>query len=96
MRRKISRVADEELLGATPKQIATELRRFSRSVEAFSAKRPRLAQQYPRQWVGLYDGKIEAVSKSFGGVLSALKRRGIPPAQAFVQYLGTRERKLIL
>jgi hypothetical protein len=93
---RTSRVTDEDLLGATPRQIALELRRFSRAVEAFSAKRLRLVQQHPRQWVGIYDGKIEAVSKSFKGVLAALRRRGIPPAQAFVQYLDTSERKLIL
>jgi hypothetical protein len=96
MARKPLFTIDARLLGATPKQIARELRTFSRSAKALSSNHPRLVDRHPKQWVAIYDGKIETTSKSFKGLMASMKRRGIPPSRSIIRYIDTSGRKLIL
>jgi CII-binding regulator of phage lambda lysogenization HflD len=83
-------------LGATPKKIARELRAFSRTARIFSSNEQRLLKKYPKQWVALYGGKLRASAKSLDEVLSKLKQQGVPANQAFIRYMDTSGRKLIL
>jgi hypothetical protein len=83
-------------IGATPKEIARELRSFSRAARILSSNHPRLIDRYPRQWVGIYDGKVEATSKSFKGLMASMRARGIPPSKSIIRYIDTSGRKLIL
>jgi hypothetical protein len=84
------------MLGATPKEIARQLRKFSRSARVLSSDRPRLIDEHPEEWVGLYDGKVCASAKSFRALVSKLKKLGIPPNEAIIRYVDTSGRKLIL
>ena len=86
----------EKALGATPKQIKRELRTFSRAARLLSSTHPRLIDKHPKEWVGLYDGKICATDKSFDGLLKKLKDRGFPPSDTIIRYIDTSGRKLIL
>ena len=83
-------------LGATPKQVDRELRAFSRAARLLSSDHPRLVDTHPREWVALYDGKVQATAKSFRGLVSRLKQRGLSPNEAVIRYIDTSGRKLIL
>jgi hypothetical protein len=83
-------------LGATAKQIDRELRAFSRAARLLSSNHPRLVDEHPEEWVGLYDGKVRATAKSFQALISKLKKQGIPPNEAVIRYIDTSGRKLIL
>jgi hypothetical protein len=83
-------------LGATPKQVDRQLRAFSRSARLLSSDHPRLIDQHPREWVGIYDGKVRATAKSFRALLSQLKRHGLPPNETIIRYVDTSGRKLTL
>jgi hypothetical protein len=83
-------------LGATPKQIDRELRTFSHNARLLSSKHPRLIQKHPKEWVGLYDGKVRATTRSLRALLSKLKQQGLAPSQTVIRYIDTSGRKLIL
>ncbi|HTQ13042.1 MAG TPA: hypothetical protein VMH86_04130 [Rhizomicrobium sp.] len=88
------KLADQ--LGATPREIARELRAFSRAARVLSANHPRLIDSHPREWVGIYDGRVCASAKSFKLLVSMLKRQGYPPENTIIRYIDTSGRKMIL
>jgi len=83
-------------LGATPRQVDRELRAFSRAARVLSSDHPRLIDRHPKEWVGIYDGKVHAAAKSFGALVSKLKKKGVPPNEAIIRYIDTSGRMLIL
>jgi hypothetical protein len=83
-------------LGASPKQIDRELRAFSRAARVLSSRRPRLIEAHPNEWVALYEGEIAATAKTFRGLVSKLKKKGVSPNDAVVRYIDTSGRKMIL
>ena len=87
---------NKKMLGASPKQIDQELRAFSRAARILSSNRPRLIEQHPKEWVGLYNGKVSATAKSLRGLVTKLKKRGLSPNDAMIRYIDTSERLLIL
>ena len=87
---------DRTTLGATPKQIDRELRTFSRAARILSSDHPRLIEKHPKEWVGLYDGKISATAKTFNALIAKLKKRGLSPNDAIIRYIDTSGRMLIL
>ncbi len=87
---------DRKMLGATPKQIDRELRTFSRAARLLSSDHPRLIEKHPKEWVGLYDGKVSATAKTFRGLLAELKKRGLSPNNTIIRYIDTSGRALIL
>jgi hypothetical protein len=78
--------------GATPKQIHRDLSMFSRAARVLSSNRPRLIEKHPKEWVGIYDGKIRATDKSFRGLMAKLKKRGLPPNKTIIRYIETSDR----
>ena len=83
-------------LEATPKQVDRELRKFSRAARLLSSDHPRLLDEHPKEWVGIYDGKVCASAKSFRALVSKLKQLGLSPNEAIIRYMDTSGRKLIL
>jgi hypothetical protein len=83
-------------LGGSPKQIARELRAFSRGARILSSNRPRLIEEHPKEWIGIYDGKVSATAKSFKTLIAKMRKRGLPPNDAIIRYIDTRERFLVL
>jgi len=86
----------KEKLGASPKKIARDLRAFSRAARVLSSDRPRLIEQHPQEWVGIYDGKISATAKSFKALIASLRKRGLSPNDTIIRYIDTSERFLVL
>jgi hypothetical protein len=84
------------LRDVTPKQIDRELRSFSRAARLLSSDHPRLIDRHPNQWVGIHDGSVRASAKSFSALIAQLKKRGVAPNDAFIRYVDTSGRKLIL
>jgi hypothetical protein len=83
-------------LGAAPKQISKELRTFSRAARLLSSNHLRLIDKHPKEWVGLYDGKVRATSKTLNGLVNQLRKKGFSPSEAMIRYVDTSGRKLIL
>src|SRR5262245_46381031 len=77
----------ELLFGTSPQQFKEELRSFSRSGRFFSANYSRLVKEHPKEWVGIYDGKLRVTAKSLRSVVSQLEKKGFPPNLSLVQYM---------
>jgi hypothetical protein len=89
-------VSIASFLGATPKEVDRQLRTFSRAARVLSSDHPRLIEQHPNEWVGIFDGKVHATAKSFDAVVSQLKKKGFSPNESIIRYIDVTGRKLIL
>ncbi len=82
--------------GGNPEEIAKGLREYSKSAEVLSAFQPRLINEYPMKWVGVYRGKVSAKADDLPSLMSKLEKRGIPPGNAIIRFIERNQRTLIL
>ena len=82
--------------GGTAKGIGRELRQFGAAAGVLSSDHPRLIDEHPLQWVGVYQGKVAASAQTLSSLMKQLKDDGIPPQNAIVRFIDTNERTLIL
>ena len=80
----------------TPAEIWAELMDFTLSAQRLSEPTQRLIDEYPQQWVAIYDGQVASAANSFKGVLSAIDARNIPRDKVIVRYIDTEPRTMIL
>ena len=85
-----------ESLGASPAEIAGELSAFSGAAQVLSSDHPRMIDQHPLQWVGVYQGRVAATGATMKSVMQQLENEGISPAKTIIRYIDTQERTLIL
>ncbi|HEY7065811.1 MAG TPA: hypothetical protein VII06_30325 [Chloroflexota bacterium] len=84
-----------EQLG-NPADVARELEDFQKAAKVLSSQHPRLMDQYPKQWVAVYGGKVRARSSTLSAVLEQLDKAGIPREHAIVRYIDKNQRTMIL
>ena len=82
--------------GGNPKDIARGLREYSNSAEILSADQPRLINEYPMRWVGVYQGKVSADADNLPSLMQKLEERGVPPGDAIIRFIERNQRTLIL
>ena len=83
-------------LGASPEQIERDLKAFSAAARVLSSDHPRLIDEHPKRWVGVYQGKVAASAESMDALLAELEDAGIPAGQTIVRFIDKEERTLIL
>lgn len=83
------------LLG-NPDELALQLEAFARDAEVFSSALEHLIAKYPKQWVAVYDGKVQATSPTLPGLLETLDHLQVPRDRAIVRFIDRNERTMIL
>ena len=83
-------------LGDTPETVDRELQSFAEAARVLSSSHPRLIDERPLQWVGVYQGEVAAAGASFKSVMTQLRKAGIPAEKAIVRFIDKEERALIL
>ena len=83
-------------LGSAPDDIARNLREFSQSAEMLSNDRPRLIDEHPLQWIGVYRGEVSANADDLPSLMEELERQGIPLGDTIVRFIEKSQRTLIL
>ena len=83
-------------LGGSAEAIDRELRQFSDAAQALSSNHPRLIDEHPLQWVGIYQGRVAASAQTLNSLIEQLEGGGIPPKNAIVRFIDKNERTLIL
>ena len=73
-----------------------ELKRFKRDTSYYEAHRQELLEQYPEQWVAIYEQRVVGTAKNLKRLVAQLQRKGIPQGRAFVEYVTAKEDLLIL
>jgi hypothetical protein len=84
-----------EMLG-DPKMFDRELRAFRKDAQVLSSARQHLIAQYPKQWIGIHQGKVVAHAKTLPAVVARLEKLGVPRGRAIVRYIDKKPRKMIL
>jgi hypothetical protein len=79
-----------------PKKVDKELRKFRRSSKVLSSDNPRLIDRYPKKWVAVYDGQVQAQAKTLPALMTALERLGLPKEDVIVRFIDKDDRKMIL
>ena len=74
-------------LGSPPEAVARELAAFSQSAQVLSSEHPRLVDQYPHEWVAVFDNDVVAHGKELSEVLNRLELKGISPAKTIIRYI---------
>ena len=82
--------------GIAPEDIARGLREFSTSAEMLANDQPRLIDEFPRQWIGVYRGEVSAKADDLPSLMEKLERRGIPLGDTIVRFIEKNQRTLIL
>jgi hypothetical protein len=84
------------LLGGPPAQVGRELDEFAASARALSSDHPRFIDEYPQQWVGVFQGQLRARGKTLKSVLAQLGEQGIRSEHALIRFIERDQRTLIL
>jgi hypothetical protein len=83
-------------LGGTPAQIAAELHSYAKAAQVLSSDHPRLIDEHPLQWVGVYQGRVAASGATLQSLMSQLEKDHIPAEKTIVRFIDKEERTLIL
>ncbi len=79
-----------------PKEIAREMGRFRKSARALSSKHPRFIEEFPKQWVVVYNGRVRARGQTMQSALLQAKEKQLPTENAIVRFIDKNERTFIL
>jgi hypothetical protein len=72
------------------------LKRFKSEVDYYRTHRDDLLQQYPEEWVAIFNQTVVAADAEPEKLLAALRQKGVPVEQALVEHLTRHEDTLIL
>ena len=85
-----------EQLGGVPDEVATDLRSFSETARVLSDEQENLIGNHPLQWVGIYEGKVSASSRTLTSLMALLESQGIPANKTIVRFIEKNQSTLIL
>jgi hypothetical protein len=91
----MSREQIRELIG-DPVTVDQELQEFRNSALLFSKERPRLIDEYPRKWVGVFKGSVQADADTLRDLLRKLDEKKIPRSSVVVRYIDKTIRTMVL
>jgi hypothetical protein len=86
----------QEAGGGQMPDIQAELQRFSRDTAYYEAHQEELLEQYPEQWVAIYNEQVVGASPDARELLHNLQAKGLPVGQVFCGYLTRKEELWIL
>ena len=77
-------------------EVWTELMAFTHSAQFLSETTSRLMEEYPKQWVAVFDGRVESVADSFQEILQQVDARNLPRDKIIVRYIDKEPKTMIL
>jgi hypothetical protein len=77
-------------------EVQAELQRFGRDTAYYEAHQKDLLEQYPEQWVAIYNEQVVGASPDADQLFAELKEKGISIGGAFFQYMTDKEEIWIL
>src|SRR5438132_13318419 len=85
----------EQIIG-DPKRLDADLQEFRKDTQVLSSRRAKLMQKYPKRWVAIYRGEVQADARSLNEILKAIDQLGLPRESVVVQYVDQNVRTMIL
>ena len=91
----MSKPSLREIIG-DPKRINAELQQFREDAKLLSSQRMNFLAKYPKQWIAVYKGQVQADAPSLDQLLARLDDLQIPRQETVVQYRDQNLRRMIL
>jgi hypothetical protein len=79
-----------------PKLLDAEMESYRRDVDVLWSHFAELAAKYPKQWVAVYNGKVQASAPNLDRLLVAVAELGLPRERIAVRYMDTTPRRMVL
>ena len=73
-----------------------ELMDFTHSAQFLSETSSRLMDEYPKQWVAVFNGRVASAADSFQEVLQQVDACDLPRDRVIVRYIDREPRTMIL
>lgn len=73
-----------------------ELQRFQRDIDYYRTHQEELLQQYPDQWVAIFNEQVVGAATDLDQLLGEIKGKGVPIGRSLVEYVTTKAEILIL
>ena len=85
----------KESIGSTLKGSITKLRKYDKSIDVL-CKNANLGEEYPDQWVAVFEGKVQASNSNLDALLNKLDKMNVPRSQTVVRFIEKSPRSLLL
>ena len=82
--------------GSAPEDIARGLWEYSKSAKMLANDLPRLIDEYPNKWVGVYRSEVSAKADDLPSLMQKLEQQGIPLGDTIVRFIEKNQSTLIL
>ncbi|MCA1595314.1 MAG: hypothetical protein LC772_02650 [Chloroflexi bacterium] len=79
-----------------PRGLESDLLAFERDSRVLSTRRATLIAKYPRRWVAIFGGQVQADARTLSQLLAKVDSLGLPRQRAVIRYIDRNPRKLIL
>lgn len=83
-------------LGGSASEIAEGLSSYREAAQILSSNQPRMIDEHPLQWIGVYKGAVVASGRSLKSVMAQLKKKSVPPEAALIRFIDREPKTLIL
>ena len=84
-----------EMIG-DPRRLDADLQRFRKDTKLLSSKRMNFIAKYPKRWIAIYDGKVQADERSLKQLLVKVDELNLPREEVVVRYVDRNLRRMIL
>lgn len=94
----VSKITEQEVLGqlGSPAEVAKELEKFRKTARVLSASHPRLLDRYNKQWIAVYEGKVQAQGRTLRSLMSQVDAKRLPREHIIVRLINRDQRTMIL
>lgn len=72
-----------------PAEFVRDMALFKKSCHFFDSHYYDLLQQYPDEWIGIFDGEVRAHATDIHGMLAQLDAVGVPRGTTYAEFLAT-------
>jgi hypothetical protein len=79
-----------------PKAVYRELENFRKAAAVLSSQQPRMIEQYPKQWIAVYEGQVRAVADTLRELLALVDEKQLPREHIVVRFVDRDQRTMIL
>src|SRR5437660_11222961 len=93
---RLDRREIEEMIGGDPKQVAAELEDYGKDIRILSCQWAMLLKKYPKRWIAIYKGKVQADAPGFDEILVSVDKLGIPRDGVVIRFVDKNVRRMIL
>jgi hypothetical protein len=79
-----------------PADVDSGIRNFRRAARVLSSKQPRMIDEYPKQWIAVYQGKVRVRARTFQSLMVQVDKKKLPRGHTIVRFIDRNQRTMIL